>query len=212
MWRGIFKRSLLLLLLLVLLSQNVDDKKQGWKLKGRKNLITHLCRVLQHPRVLRNEPDVQAAAVHLQGTVGMRESGIRNNRNAVARIDAVARVYPVVEHLLGDLFRVRRVGHVEGAVDATTAAERGRGELVLGRHFRATAAVCTEVIVLEAIVARFAARRGRVVRVEAQVGILQQPTTELGLDVVLGTLHEQQLGQDLDEDSVHPGRHSVGLR
>lgn len=168
---------------------------------------THLGRLLQHSGVLRNEADVQAAAMHLQGTVGVREGGIGDNGYAMARVEAV------VQHLLGDLLRVRRVGHVEGAVDATTAAERGRRELVLvvnsGRCGSSAVAV---VVVLEGIVTRLAAGRRGVVRIEGQVGILQETAPELGLHVVLGPLDEQQLGQDLDEDAVHPGRHSVGLR
>lgn len=42
--------------------------------------------------------------------------------------------------------------------------------------------------------------------------ILQQTPSELCLHIVLGPFHEEQLWQDLDENAVHPGRHSVGLR
>lgn len=54
--------------------------------------------------------------------------------------------------------------------------------------------------------------RTRIVRVEAELRILDQPLPVLGLDVVRGSSHEENGGQDLDEDEFHPGRHPMCLR
>lgn len=92
--------------------------------------------------------------MHLQRTVGVGESGICGYYRYT-----VTRIYPIAQHLLADLLRVRGVGHDKGPVDATTAAECGRRELVLaGRRLWpscvAVVVVVAEVIVLEAVVAR----------------------------------------------------------
>lgn len=152
----------------------------------------YLCRVLQQLGVFGNESHIKATAVHFRRTMSMRKARICHCGTA-ATFYGARRINDIVRRRL-----VRVQGQQDGPVHLATAAEplrgghqRGRWEVLVGAPIQ----ICR-----------------RIVRIEAQVGLLLRVLPVIGLEVDGGPAHEQHFGQQLHEHPIHPGRHPMRLR